>query len=116
MKKNKNIDWKNWILDAKIIQYIYSDYFKYNKIINPIKYFERTVETFFLCYLFSDGAPNYYPNSFSGPVDDQKYKESVFNVSGDVARWNSADEDNFTQPGIFYRKVCLNIWSGLVKL
>ena len=24
------------------------------------------------------GAPNYYPNSFSGPVSDKKYKESVF--------------------------------------
>lgn len=69
-----------------------------------------------MCYLFSDGAPNYYPNSFSGPVDNQKYKESVFNLSGDVARWNSADEDNFTQPGIFYRKVCQNFPSGLLEL
>ena len=25
-------------------------------------------------------------------------------VVGDVARWNSADEDNFTQAGIFYNK------------
>lgn len=55
-----------------------------------------------------NGAPNYYPNSFSGPVDDPKTKQSVFNVSGDVARWNSADEDNFTQPGIFYKKVLNN--------
>ena len=26
-------------------------------------------------------------------------------VTGDAARWNSADEDNFTQAGLFYRKV-----------
>jgi len=52
-----------------------------------------------------DGAPNYYPNSFSGPIDDPKAKETSFKVSGDVARWNSADEDNFTQAGIFYREV-----------
>lgn len=51
------------------------------------------------------GAPNYYPNSFSGPVDDPKTKTHVFNASGDVDRWNSADDDNFTQPGVFYKKV-----------
>jgi len=26
-------------------------------------------------------------------------------VSGDVTRWNSGDEDNFTQVGVFYNKV-----------
>lgn len=54
---------------------------------------------------FSAGAPNYYPNSFSGPIDDPTAKETSFKVTGDVNRWNSADEDNFTQPGIFYREV-----------
>merc|ERR1719270_1994461 len=43
------------------------------------------------------GAPNYYPNSFSGPTSNSQYKEHVSHVSGDVARWNSANEDNFTQ-------------------
>jgi len=51
-----------------------------------------------------DGAPNYFPNSFSGPGVDRKWQEHSSNVSGDVARWNSADEDNFTQVGIFYNK------------
>jgi len=51
------------------------------------------------------GAPNYYPNSFSGPQDNKKHAEHVSNLSGDVARWNSADEDNFTQVGVFYNKV-----------
>lgn len=51
------------------------------------------------------GAPNYFPNSFSGPVDNRKYLDHVTNISGDVARWNSRDEDNFTQVGIFYNKV-----------
>lgn len=54
-----------------------------------------------------EGCPNYYPNSFSGPLDDaRKYSEHKFQVaSKDVARFNSADEDNFTQCGIFFRKV-----------
>jgi len=52
-----------------------------------------------------DGAPNYFPNSFNGPKDNIKYRASVFPASGDVARYNSSDDDNFTQPGIFWSKV-----------
>ena len=50
----------------------------------------------FFC-LFSGGAPNYYPNSFTGPEDQPTAKESCLSVSGDVQRFNSADEDNVTQ-------------------
>ncbi|XP_078000069.1 catalase-like isoform X1 [Glandiceps talaboti] len=52
-----------------------------------------------------NGAPNYYPNSFSGPKDDSKYASPTFNVSGDVQRYNTADDDNFTQVGNFWRDV-----------
>ena len=52
------------------------------------------------------GAPNYYPNSFSGPVDDQKWAQHHWSASHpDVKRYNSSDEDNFTQVGHFYRGV-----------
>ncbi|XP_072025965.1 catalase-like isoform X2 [Amphiura filiformis] len=51
------------------------------------------------------GAPNYFPNSFSGPQDDAKYAQHVFPLAGDVARYNTKDEDNFTQPGSFWRDV-----------
>jgi len=51
------------------------------------------------------GAPNYFPNSFSGPTADKKWAQKTIQTSGDVARYNSADEDNFTQCGIFYRDV-----------
>lgn len=50
-------------------------------------------------------APNYFPNSFNGPVEVPRASEHRFLCSGDVARFNSADDDNFTQPGIFWRKV-----------
>ncbi|XP_045583173.1 catalase isoform X2 [Procambarus clarkii] len=52
-------------------------------------------------------APNYYPNSFSGPVDCKKtgFAECKYNVTGDVSRYNSGDEDNFTQVGDFYHKI-----------
>jgi len=54
-----------------------------------------------------EGAPNYYPNSFSGPADSKSYMEhrQTFTGTADVTRFNSADEDNFTQVGIFYNKV-----------
>ncbi|XP_049512336.1 catalase-like isoform X2 [Dermacentor silvarum] len=57
----------------------------------------------FMAVKEQDGAPNYFPNSFSGPVDNPKLKEHSFPVSGDVDRWNSGDEDNFTQPGNFWK-------------
>uniref|UniRef100_A0A8C6UN62 Catalase n=1 Tax=Neogobius melanostomus TaxID=47308 RepID=A0A8C6UN62_9GOBI len=43
------------------------------------------------------GAPNYFPNSFSAPEAQPRFVESKFQVSPDVARYNSADEDNVTQ-------------------
>lgn len=55
-----------------------------------------------------EGAPNYYPNSFSGPRDRKCHLECPDKVrakSTDIARYNSADEDNFTQCGDFYNKV-----------
>lgn len=51
------------------------------------------------------GAPNYFPNSFSGPVDNPSNLESEFSISGDVKRYNTADEDNYSQVGVFWRKV-----------
>ncbi|NXR32145.1 CATA Catalase, partial [Zosterops hypoxanthus] len=68
------------------------------------------------------GAPNYYPNSFTGPEDQPQLKESRMFASGDVQRFNSADEDNVTQVREFYLKVlneeerqrlCKNIASHL---
>merc|ERR1712179_271026 len=52
-----------------------------------------------------EGAPNYFPNSFSGPTVSPRWREHSTSVTGDVARWNSADEDNFTQVGLFYNEV-----------
>ncbi|XP_002738841.1 catalase, partial [Saccoglossus kowalevskii] len=52
-----------------------------------------------------NGAPNYFPNSFQGPQDNLKYASHVDHVSGDVKRYNTADDDNFTQVGSFWRNV-----------
>ena len=41
--------------------------------------------------------PNYYPNSFSGPEAKEVHLEKGCPLSGDVGRFNNADDDNFTQ-------------------
>ena len=51
------------------------------------------------------GYPNYFPNSFSGPTNAPAALESKFQVSGDVARYNTADDDNFTQVTTFWQDV-----------
>lgn len=52
------------------------------------------------------GAPNYHPNSFGGPERCERAKALTTSqsVSGDAKRYDTGDEDNFSQAGIFYRK------------
>lgn len=53
------------------------------------------------------GSPNYYPNSFNGPMEnkDDYFKQSTFFVSGDVDRVDTGDEDNFSQPKLYLEKL-----------
>jgi len=55
--------------------------------------------------LHQAGAPNYFPNSFNGPHEDPVAANAVYNVVGDVQRYNTADDDNFSQVTIFWTKV-----------
>eukprot|EP01034_Spumella_vulgaris_P001179 gene1179-1564_t len=52
-------------------------------------------------------APNYFPNSFNGPAPDLKseWHHEKQSGSGDVMRFETGGEDNFTQVGQFFRKV-----------
>lgn len=54
------------------------------------------------------GAPNYFPNSFGGPEPDPSAELHVDQASGDVTRYETGNDDNFTQCGEFFRKV-LNV-------
>lgn len=54
------------------------------------------------------GAPNYFPNSFSGPTEDERVKklQPAFSLSGDVYRTNPGDNDDyFAQAADFYNRV-----------
>nr|WBY51145.1 catalase [Holotrichia parallela] len=52
------------------------------------------------------GAPNYHPNSFGGATNDARAKHlsPPFHVSGEAKRYDTGDEDNYSQPAVFYRK------------
>jgi len=50
------------------------------------------------------GAPNYYPNSFSGPKECPAARSPSFSVSGDVDRYDPVDEDDFGQVTTFWKK------------
>lgn len=49
--------------------------------------------------------PNYFPNSFFTAGTQARYLEHTDNVTGDVARHDSSNDDNYSQATIFYTKV-----------
>lgn len=51
------------------------------------------------------GAPNYFPNSFNGPNPVSSAAWHPDTPKGDVTRYETGDEDNFTQCGVFFRQV-----------
>jgi catalase len=70
------------------------------------------------------GAPNYWPNSFGGPVTVPTASWQPHSTVTTVRRYVADDEDNFSQVGEFFRKVltaeererlCENIASGLCQ-
>jgi len=52
-----------------------------------------------------DGAPNYFPNSFSGADHNKKWAQHVDTITGDVARHDSSNDDNFSQVTDFWKNV-----------
>ena len=51
------------------------------------------------------GEPNYFPNSFNGPAPLESAAWHTEASTGDVARYETGGEDNFTQCGQFFRNV-----------
>ncbi|KAK7588160.1 hypothetical protein V9T40_005405 [Parthenolecanium corni] len=56
-------------------------------------------------YQNQGGAPNYYPNSFSGPSPSPSAKASPFELNGVVDRYETAGEDDFSQAKLFWKNV-----------
>src|SRR6266404_2258560 len=50
------------------------------------------------------GAVNYEPNSFGGPVEDHRFKEPPFKISGDADRYDQhPGDDDYAQAGALFR-------------
>lgn len=54
-----------------------------------------------------DGAPNYHPNSYKGPVNDSRAKALTPSVPvmGNSGRYDNGNDDNYTQPRALYQRV-----------
>lgn len=53
------------------------------------------------------GAPNYFPNSFEGPKPTEYARklQPAHKLAGDVYRYESNDEDDFSQSKVFWNQV-----------
>jgi len=52
-----------------------------------------------------DGAPNYFPNSFNGVVENKEVEPNSFSLTGDVQRYDSSGDENHCQVKTFWTKV-----------
>lgn len=71
----------------------------------PVRNYQRDGS---MCFYNQDGAPNYFPNSFSGPDESRcaLKLEPPYKVVGDVNRLDDGPtEDNYTQAADFWNKV-----------
>jgi len=75
-----------------------------NRPLAPLKTYTRDGP---MSYDNQGGAPNYFPNSFGGPVLDENALQSTFPLSGDVIRHDSGLEDNFSQVDVFWQQELL---------
>ncbi|XP_069691381.1 catalase-like isoform X2 [Periplaneta americana] len=61
------------------------------------------------------GAPTSYTTAFCGPRNVPKAAIKPFHVSGDVARYNSTDEDNYSQCKIYWKSLAPHDQKNLVS-
>ncbi|XP_066907479.1 catalase isoform X2 [Halyomorpha halys] len=70
---------------------------------NPL-YYNYMRDGYSRCDLDQGAAVNYFPNSFNGPQVSPRGRTIPYRVSGNIGRYNTINEDNFSQPSIFWNK------------
>ncbi|XP_050504615.1 catalase-like [Diabrotica virgifera virgifera] len=76
-----------------------------NRPIKKIENFERDGPA---CLYNQGGAPNYHPNSFGGPEVDpaaKNWTQPPEHISGDIDYHDLSNDDNYSQPNVFWNKV-----------
>ncbi|CAH1394560.1 unnamed protein product [Nezara viridula] len=59
-----------------------------------------------MCYRDNqNGAPNYYPSSFVHMLNSKRARPPPFSTTGDVDRYDSSNDDNYSQPGMMWRNM-----------
>ena len=99
------------MLQARLISY--PDAHRYRLGVNfetlPVNAAKCPVQTYnrdgFMRHDANGGdGPNYEPNSFGGPVEDPRYRERPYKVSGEVNRFDHRKgNDDYKQPGDLFR-------------
>lgn len=54
--------------------------------------------------VYNQPGPNYFPNSFQGPDEQREFAPFVETYSGEARRFQTGDEDNFSQPATYWSK------------
>ncbi|XP_037033028.1 catalase-like [Bradysia coprophila] len=65
-----------------------------------------------------EDAPDYYPNTFHGinSNDNRSFKQNVFNVSGDVDRVDTGNDDNFSPAKYFWEhEICADERKSIIS-
>lgn len=75
-----------------------------NRPLNPVANYQREGRGVFVS---QGSAPNYFPNSFGGPVESVRAQdlEPSFKLCGDVKRYENKDVDNISQPKDYWNNV-----------
>lgn len=75
-----------------------------NRPLFPVRNYQREGRGVFIT---QGSAPNYFPNSYGGPVESVRAQEldPPFKVCGDVMRHEEKNFDPYSQPGDFWRNV-----------
>jgi catalase len=84
-----------------------------NKPKSPVRTYHRDGQTRFDGNY--DGAPNYEPNSFGGPVGDPSFKEPPLRISGDAERYDHrAGNEDYSQAGNLFRLMSVEAKARLI--
>jgi catalase len=84
-----------------------------NKPKSPVRTYHRDGQTRFDGNY--DGAPNYEPNSFGGPVGDPSFKEPPLKISGDADRYDHREgNEDYSQAGNLFRLMSVDAKARLI--
>ncbi|CAF2877441.1 unnamed protein product [Rotaria sp. Silwood2] len=100
------------MLQARVFAYSDAQRYRLGKnyaqipVNRPLNSIANNYRDGYMCLNNQNGAPNYFPNSFHGATTSYRFKETIYSVEGNVARYECSNEnDEFSQAKTFYRQI-----------